>query len=51
MDTISFGRLYIDLCSALKRTKNNNNNNNKIRKCILPLSHFLTEVIYIVHRI
>ena len=31
----------IDQCSTLKKSKNN-----KIRKCILTLSHFLTEVIY-----
>ena len=31
----------IDQCSTLKKSRNN-----KIRKCILTLSHFLTEVIY-----
>ena len=49
VDTISFDRLFMcklertnDPCSTLKKTEKN-----KIRKCILTLSHFLAEVIYI----
>ena len=36
-----------DPCDTLKKTKKEN----EVKRCILTLSHFLAEVMYLLHRI